>query len=78
MSRLIIFLMLTFGLPVFASCPLSNWDETARLKFINDGDTIAFGGFVATGIPEEIFKQIEETFIESQQPKDLTIMYAAG
>lgn len=46
--------------------------------FINDGDTIAFGGFVATGIPEEIFKQIEESFIEGQHPKDLTIMYAAG
>lgn len=45
---------------------------------IKDGDTIAFGGFVATAIPEEIFATIETSFLECQKPKDLTIMYAAG
>ena len=45
---------------------------------INDGDTIAFGGFVATAIPEEIFTTIETSFLKNQTPKNLTIMYAAG
>ena len=46
--------------------------------YIKNGDTIAFGGFVATAIPEEIFATIETSFLECQKPKDLTIMYAAG
>lgn len=45
---------------------------------IKDGDTIAFGGFVATAIPEEIFAAIETSYLKHQKPRDLTIMYAAG
>jgi len=45
---------------------------------IKDGDTIAFGGFVATAIPEEIFSAIETSYMEHRKPRDLTIMYAAG
>ena len=48
------------------------------VKKINDGSTVAFGGFVATAIPEEIFATIETSFLEIAKPKDLTIMYAAG
>ncbi len=50
----------------------------AAVGKIKDGDTIAFGGFVATAIPEEIFAAIEEAYLKHQRPKDLTIMYAAG
>jgi len=45
---------------------------------IKDGNTIAFGGFVATGIPEEIFAAIETSFLKYEKPGNLTIMYAAG
>ncbi|WP_319523019.1 acyl CoA:acetate/3-ketoacid CoA transferase [uncultured Desulfosarcina sp.] len=50
----------------------------AAVEQIKDGDTIAFGGFVATAIPEEIFAAIEDAYLNHQRPKDLTIMYAAG
>jgi propionate CoA-transferase len=45
---------------------------------IQDGDTVAFGGFVATAIPEEIFEAIETAFVSENHPRNLTIMYAAG
>lgn len=48
------------------------------VNHINNGDTIAFGGFVATAIPEEIFEAIETNFLAKKHPRDLTIMYAAG
>ncbi len=48
------------------------------VNHINNEDTIAFGGFVATAIPEEIFEAIETNFLAEKHPKDLTIMYAAG
>ncbi len=51
--------------------------ETA-VELIKDGDTIAFGGFVATAIPEEIFAAIEASFLSQARPNNLTIMYAAG
>jgi propionate CoA-transferase len=51
---------------------------TEAVGKIKDGDTIAFGGFVATAIPEEIFSAIENSYLEHRKPRDLTIMYAAG
>lgn len=50
-------------------------DAVSRIK---DGSTVAFGGFVATAIPEEIFSAIEDAFLQEARPRDLTIMYAAG
>ena len=51
---------------------------TEAVGKIKDGDTIAFGGFVATAIPEEIFSAIETSYVKHRKPRDLTIMYAAG
>lgn len=50
--------------------------EAAML--IKDGDTVATGGFVGTGSPEAISCAIEERFLETGEPKNLTYMYAAG
>lgn len=36
------------------------------------------GGFVGTGVPEEILKAIENQFISSATPNDLTLVYTAG
>ncbi len=53
-----------------------NVDDLAGL--IRDGGTVAIGGFVGSGHPEEITSAIEKSFVSSGRPRDLTIIYAAG
>jgi propionate CoA-transferase len=48
------------------------------VRAIQDGDTVATGGFVTIGVPEDILKNIEECFLKTGRPRDLTLMYAAG
>ncbi len=51
--------------------------EQAAL-WINDGDAVLLGGFIGSVVPEAIERAIGERFIQSQQPKDLTLLFAAG
>ena len=48
------------------------------IKVVRDGDAIATGGFVGTGFAEEIAVKLEEYFLKTGKPKELTLIYAAG
>ena len=48
------------------------------VRVIRDSDTVATGGFVGTGFAEEIAVKLEERFLKTAKPRDLTLIYAAG
>ncbi len=45
---------------------------------IRDGDVVATSGFVGIGFAEEVAIAIEQRFVDSHAPRDLTLVYAAG
>jgi propionate CoA-transferase len=58
-----------------------------RIKFLSakeavmqvtSGATIATDGFVGGAFPEELALELEKRFVESGDPKDLTLVYCAG
>ncbi len=53
---------------------------TAReaVGMIKDHDTVATGGFVGTGFPEQLAIELEALHLEEGRPRDLTLVYAAG
>jgi propionate CoA-transferase len=51
-------------------------EEAVRL--IRSGDTVATGGFVGIGFAEGIAIALEQYYLKTGQPQDLTLIYAAG
>ena len=48
------------------------------VSMIPDGATLGIGGFIGCGHPQEFSVGIEESFLKSGHPNNLTIMFSAG
>jgi propionate CoA-transferase len=48
------------------------------VALIKSGDTVAVGGFIGCGHPEELTIKISECFLKTGIPNNLTLVYAAG
>ena len=50
--------------------------EAAAL--VKSGDTLTTSGFVGIGVPDALLKAIEDRFLETGEPRDLALVFAAG
>ena len=48
------------------------------VQLVKTGDTVATGGFVGAGFAEEIAIALEKHFLSTNDPRNLTFIYAAG
>jgi len=51
-------------------------DEAVRV--IRNGDTIALDGVVGGGAPDELIAALEKRFLETSEPRGLTLLYPSG
>lgn len=48
------------------------------VSVIRDGDTVCISGFVGVGTPDELLIALEERFLATGHPRDLTLVFAAA
>ncbi len=48
------------------------------IRVIKSGDTVATEGFVGNGFPEELAIALEDRFLKTGAPRNLTLLYCAG
>lgn len=68
--------------PVLSQSPLFRKGKIvsaeAAVRLIHEGDTVATDGFVGIGFAEGVAIALEEYFLETGKPRNLTLVYAAG
>ncbi len=50
----------------------------AAATLLGSGDTLATCGFVGIGFPENLAVALEQHFLQTGQPRDLTLVFGAG
>ena len=48
------------------------------IALLQDGDVLATTGYGGNGTPEQLFLALEQRFLETGSPRDLTLVYAGG
>ncbi len=48
------------------------------VALVHNGDTVCCNGFVQTGMPEALLEALERRFLETGEPRDLTLFSASG
>ncbi len=48
------------------------------VALIRDGDSVSCSGFVGIGTPEALIEALERRFVDTQGPRDLTLVFAAA
>ncbi|HCW54064.1 MAG TPA: 3-oxoacid CoA-transferase [Clostridium sp.] len=53
-------------------------DSKDAVKLIKSSDTLAVSGFAGVAVPEELLKKLGDRYIKEGEPRDITLMFAAG
>ncbi len=48
------------------------------VRIIRDGDTVLMGGFLGCGFAEELAPALQQRFLETGKPRDLTLVFSSG
>jgi propionate CoA-transferase len=51
---------------------------TEAVALLRDGDTLVNTGFVGCGAPEDLLVTLEQRYLETRSPHNLTLLFAAG
>ena len=52
--------------------------SSSAMDLIKSGDVVTIAGFVGTGVPEELLIALENRFLKTKIPTDLTLLFAAA
>ncbi len=48
------------------------------MAMVSNGDTVTCSGFVSQGVPDYCLEGLGKRFLETQEPRNLTIFFGAG